>query len=168
MAGWSPCQTARGSQGLGACFVRRCGIRRPLRRAAVSPLSAQCASMRSQRRGRNRWGGNGPHRRHWGTIYPDDLNGLADLEADLLVTHEAPGYHPHGFEILDTLAQSLGVRASVHGHQHDRLDSSAKWESQGFRSYGVGLRGLSTLDRDGNLVVIRSGELDEARAGRMD
>ena len=51
---------------------------------------------------------------------------------------------------------------------HDRLDSSAKWRSQGFKSYGVGLRGLSTLDRYGKLTALRHGELDVARSGRMN
>jgi predicted phosphodiesterase len=108
----------------------------------------------------------GHHRKHWGTIYPDELDRLAELRADVLVTHEAPGYHPHGFEILDTLAQSLGVKVTVHGHHHDRLDSSARWEAQGFRSYGVGLRGITAIDAEGNATVVRPGELDDAREGR--
>jgi predicted phosphodiesterase len=108
----------------------------------------------------------GHHRKHWGTIYPDELDRLAELRADVLVTHEAPGDHPHGFEILDTLAQSLGVKVTVHGHHHDRLDSSARWEAQGFRSYGVGLRGITAIDAEGNATVVRPGELDDAREGR--
>lgn len=31
-------------------------------------------------------------------IFPDTYNRLADLEADVLVTHEAPGCHRHGFD----------------------------------------------------------------------
>jgi predicted phosphodiesterase len=113
----------------------------------------------------DRWEG-GHHRRHWGTIYPDELDQLATLQADVLVTHEAPGYHPNGFAILDTLAQALGVKVAVHGHQHDRLDSSARWDAQGFKSFGVGLRGITAIDIDGVATVIRPGELDEARNGR--
>ena len=114
----------------------------------------------------DRWRG-GVRRKHWSSIYPDDLDRLADLRADVLVTHEAPGYHRNGFAIFDALAQSMGVKVTVHGHHHDRLDSSQRWEQQGFRSYGVGLRGLTTIDREGNAAVIVAGELDEQRNHRQ-
>ncbi len=114
----------------------------------------------------DRWR-DGPHFRHWATIYPDALDRLADMRADMLVTHEAPGYHPAGFKLLDTLAQSMGVKATVHGHHHDRLDSSDRWAQQGFKSYGVGLRGITAVDADGNATVIVPGELDEQRAFRQ-
>ena len=110
----------------------------------------------------DRWRG-GTRRKHWSTIYPDDLDRLANLRAEVLITHEAPGYHRHGFGILDTLAQSLGVKATVHGHHHDRLDSSPHWEQQGFKSFGVGLRSITAIDREGNATVIVAGELDEHR-----
>ena len=111
----------------------------------------------------DRWGGKGPHRKHWGTIYPEDVDHLANLCADVLITHEAPGYHPNGFELLDVLAESMGAKVVVHGHQHDRLDSSIRWESQGFRSHGVGLRGITAIDVDGTAEVVVAGELDEQR-----
>ena len=113
----------------------------------------------------DRWEG-GHHRKHWGTIYPDEVDRLSDLRADVLVTHEAPGYHPRGFEILDTLAQMLGVKVTVHGHHHDRLNSSGRWEAQGFKSFGVGLRGITAIDAAGNATVFRPGELDDERASR--
>jgi predicted phosphodiesterase len=114
----------------------------------------------------DRWRG-GPHRKHAGTIYPDELDKLVTMRADILITHEAPGYHPNGFEILDTLAQALGVKVSVHGHHHDNIDSSALWERQGFKSFGVGLRGITSIDASGKAQVIVPGELDEARAHRQ-
>ena len=80
--------------------------------------------------------------KHWSSIYPDEVEQLGQQQADILITHEAPGYHEYGFLELDDLARRMGVRMSVHGHQHDSLDSSARWASQGFKSYGVGLRGL--------------------------
>jgi predicted phosphodiesterase len=111
----------------------------------------------------DRWQG-GHHFKHWGTIYPHELDTLAELEADVLVSHEAPGYHPNGFEILDVLAQSMGVKVSVHGHHHDALDSSTRWATQGFKSFGVGLRGITAIDAAGVAKVIVPGELDAQRA----
>lgn len=116
---------------------------------------------------RERWGGFGPPRKHWGTIYPEDVDLLADQSADILITHEAPAYHPNGFDLLDTLAQTMGVQTLVHGHHHDRLDSSARWAAQGFKSLGVGLRGITAIDEKGDAHVIVPGELDEARSFRQ-
>lgn len=114
----------------------------------------------------DRWKG-GPHRKHLGTIYPSDIDRLADMQADVLVCHEASGYHPNGFSILDTLAQSMGVKALVHGHQHDALPSRELWAGQGFASIGVGLRGVMgiVVNPTGGvrIEVVRKGELDDER-----
>lgn len=115
----------------------------------------------------DRWRG-GPARQHLGTIYPDEVDRLAELSADVLVTHEAPGYHPNGIALLDTLAQAMGVKIAVHGHQHDRLDSSIHWSQQGFNSFGVGLRGITAIDLAGHAQVIEPGELDERRAATRE
>lgn len=104
--------------------------------------------------------------RHWGSIYPEEVDALADIQADILITHEAPGYHRMGFALLDTLAQTMGATVLMHGHHHDRLDSSSCWAEQGFRSYGVGLRGITAIDRDGHAKVIVEGELDAERSQR--
>ncbi len=53
----------------------------------------------------DRWR-DGPSRRHWSTIHPETIDQLAALEADVLVTHEAPSCHPHGFEVIDDLARA--------------------------------------------------------------
>jgi predicted phosphodiesterase len=111
--------------------------------------------------------GSGPPTKHWGTIYPEDVDRLANLRADVLITHEAPRYHPNGFELLDILAQSMGAKVVVHGHHHDRLDSSYRWTQQGFKSYGVGLRGITAIDEEGSAKVIVPGELDEQRDFRQ-
>ena len=89
------------------------------------------------------------------------------MRVDVLILHEAPGYHPNGHVLLDTLAQSMGVKVVVHGHHHDSIDSSARWAAQGFKSYGVGLRGITAIDADGNAEVIVPGELDEQRNYRQ-
>lgn len=107
---------------------------------------------------KDRWRGVGPPRRHLSTIYPDDIAQLSSMRADVLVTHEAPGYHAFGFEVLDDLARAMCVRVVVHGHHHDALDSSERWAAQGFRSYGVGLRGLTAIDDHGLATVVRPGE----------
>ena len=54
-------------------------------------------------------------------IYPSDLAALSKLRADILVTHEAPSCHPHGFGALDELARSMRVVRTFHGHHHDDL-----------------------------------------------
>jgi predicted phosphodiesterase len=96
---------------------------------------------------------------HRSTIFPVDFENLQKQRADILVTHEAPSAHPHGFAAIDQLASRLGVSTSFHGHHHDRLDYSAERTRLGFDAFGVGLRGIT--DQDGR--VIRVGEVDAAR-----
>jgi len=100
----------------------------------------------------DRWEG-GHARKHFLTIYPEDVDRLNGLRADVLVTHEAPSYHPHGVALLDAMARATGARIVVHGHHHDSIDSSARWAAQGFRSYGVGLRGITAIDAEGNVEI---------------
>lgn len=151
--------------------TRLAGLGGVFRAAVWDPTSSSAPAFRSRAEHaratprRDRWKG-GPHRKHLGTIYPEDVDGLARLKADILVTHEAPGYHPRGCALIDTLAQVMGVRVVVHGHHHDRLDNSAMWDAQGFKSHGVGLRGITAIDIDGCAQVIVPGELDQLRARR--
>ncbi|WP_431264601.1 metallophosphoesterase family protein [Roseateles chitinivorans] len=113
---------------------------------------------------------DGPHFKHWGTIYPEDFERLKRQRADLLVTHEASGYHPYGFSILDELARALGVSLLAHGHLHDARwrfeDQSQMWRAQGFKSVGVGLRGITAVKGNGELEVVIPGELDETSEPR--
>ena len=99
-----------------------------------------------------RWQGS-VHLKHWSSIYPDEVEHLATQQADILITHEAPGYHVHGFAQLDDLARRMGVRMTVHGHQHDCIDSSARWAEQGFQSFGVGLREVMAHDAQAQVPV---------------
>ena len=61
----------------------------------------------------------------------------------------------------------MGVKVTVHGHHHDNLDSSDRWGQQGFKSFGVGLRGITAIDAGGNANVIVPGELDAQRNFRQ-
>ncbi len=114
----------------------------------------------------DRWRG-GPHRRHWSSIYPSVVAELPGQECDILVLHEAPGYHPHGVATLDELARAMGSKVVVHGHHHDNLDSAANWSAQGFMSFGVGLRGISAIDLRGKAEQIAPGEIDAERRVRF-
>jgi len=51
-------------------------------------------------------------------IWQEDYDHLAGQQADILVTHEAPGSHPAGKAVLDDLARAMGARLIVHGHHH--------------------------------------------------
>ncbi|MEJ8850818.1 metallophosphoesterase family protein [Variovorax rhizosphaerae] len=82
----------------------------------------------------------GISRRHRSTIFPSDFNALAGLDADILVTHEAPSAHRHGFRVVDELAISLGVELLVHGHHHESIDYLAEGKqdrTSSFRVFGV-------------------------------
>ena len=131
--------------------VRVAGLGGVFRGAVWYPKDAQKPKFRSREAHarvtprQDRWQGS-VHLKHWSSIYPDELEQLATQQADILITHEAPGYHEHGFKELDSLARRMGVRMTVHGHQHDNIDSSAQWDAQGFQSFGVGLRGVMVVD----------------------
>lgn len=81
-----------------------------------------------------------------GVIFPVDYERLQKQRADILVTHEAPSSHPHGFAI-DELASRMGVSKAIHGHHNDQLDYSAERTRLGFNAFGVGFRGI--IDQDG-------------------
>lgn len=100
--------------------------------------------------------------KHSSTIFPDDYDRLAGRRADILVTHEAPSCHPHGFKDIDALARKLGVQSTFHGHHHDSLDYRMWDDRLGFRAYGVGFCGIT--DITGRTVL--AGDFDEARRYR--
>jgi predicted phosphodiesterase len=64
----------------------------------------------------------GPPLRHWSTIWWEDYAALWEQSADILVCHEAPESHPHGFEAIGDLARALGVHTVFHGHHHENYD----------------------------------------------
>lgn len=111
----------------------------------------------------NRWR-DGLSLKHSSSIFPDEYDRLSQLHADVLVTHEAPSVHPHGFDALDELAQAMNVNSTFHGHHHDNLDYSRHWAQLGHKAYGVGFCGITALDG----TVIRAGDFDTVRKTRGD
>lgn len=88
-------------------------------------------------------------------IFPEDFEALQSQRADVLVTHEAPSCHHHGFAVIDELAFAIGASLIVHGHHHTDYQSSVA----GGRTQvvGVGLAGVVSLSRDLEVVQIRAG-----------
>lgn len=84
----------------------------------------------------NQWRGGLP-RRVRGAIWPEDHDTLAEQRADVLVTHEAPGCHPYGFNALSALARLMGCTDLVHGHLHEQYSATL---DTGLRVHGIGLR----------------------------
>lgn len=71
-----------------------------------------------QANGRNAWRDGLPLGLR-ATIFPEDYDHLADMQCDVLVTHEAPSCHRYGFREIDLLAEVMGARLIVHGHHHE-------------------------------------------------
>lgn len=101
-------------------------------------------------------------RKHASTIFYDDWLTLYGQQADILVTHEAPDCHPHGFRAITGLAQSMRVKFTFHGHHHDSLNYRDHGDRLGFQAHGVGFMGIS--DQYGGRL--RIGEFDAAREYR--
>jgi predicted phosphodiesterase len=66
-----------------------------------------------------RWWRGGLPLWHRDSIFPDDVYRLAQQRFDILVTHEAPSCHRHGFTVIDDLAAAGHASLIVHGHHHD-------------------------------------------------
>jgi hypothetical protein len=81
----------------------------------------------------NLWRGGLPMR-HRSTIFPSDVERLCNENADILITHEAPGEHKHGNVVLSDLARKLGVKAAFHGHHHE----SIRYPDGVWRGVGLG------------------------------
>jgi len=73
------------------------------------------------------------------SIFPADYDALLRQHpADILVTHEAPGMHPHGFAAVSELGALLDARIGVHGHHHESITYPVG--ADGVRWYGVDMR----------------------------
>lgn len=84
--------------------------------------------------GSKSWRGGLPLR-HRSSIFMEDFNALAGMEADVLVSHEAPSSHKYGYKEIDDLAEIMGVKVIVHGHIHQRYDATLP---NGIRVIGLG------------------------------
>ncbi len=84
-----------------------------------------------------RWRGGLP-RDMRDAIFPEDMAALAKLRADVLVTHEAPTTHRHGFVGIDGAARLCRARLVVHGHHHESYVSAL--------SDGTPVRGLARAE----------------------
>ncbi len=67
-------------------------------------------------------------------IWPEEWAQLKKLKADILVTHEAPKSHKHGFIAIDQLAEAMGVKQVFHGHLHEHYRTEIR---QGIEVVGV-------------------------------
>ncbi len=75
---------------------------------------------------------------HRDTIFPEDFARLGQERFDVLVSHEAPSSHEHGFAAIDALACAARARGVVHGHHHRSYDAVLP--------NGVAVRGLALAE----------------------
>ncbi|MGM0646292.1 MAG: metallophosphoesterase family protein [Thermodesulfobacteriota bacterium] len=93
-------------------------------------------------------------RRHWASIFPEDIpDGFAGQQVDILLTHEVPGTHHHGFPEIDQLAQHSGAALVLHGHLHEDYQAPL---AGGGRVYGLGKQQIFifTAGMWGNLLAL--------------
>lgn len=75
-------------------------------------------------------------------IWHDEWAELKKLKADILVTHEAPKSHRHGFVAVDQLAEAMGVSKVFHGHLHEHYSAKIR---KGIQVFGVGDASVADL-----------------------
>jgi predicted phosphodiesterase len=95
-----------------------------------------------------------PNHRHLGislkykaAIWYDEFETLKKQKADILVTHEAPGSHRHGFEVIGDLAAAMEVKHIFHGHLHENYAGIVK---NNIKVCGVADRAV--VDLEGNAL----------------
>lgn len=106
-------------------------VRRKVWDAGITPEQWVAAAGKG-----NLWRG-GMSLRHRASIFPSDLENLAVQQADILITHEAPDLHPHGFAGFTSLAERMGVTRAFHGHHHQDIS-----DYPGGTWVGVGEHGI--------------------------
>jgi len=134
--------------GLGGIFRTKIwDPRQPIEEAAFPSGDAMRRTMKREERWRD-----GISRKHRSSIFPHDYQHLLRSgPADILVTHEAPAAHPHGWRAIDELAETLGVQLVVHGHHHRDIDYVAEGlmtAAGPFRAFGVDMGSHLAWPRD--------------------
>lgn len=134
--------------GLGGIFRSKIwDPRQPVERAPFISAGMLRRSVRHE----ERWRG-GIALRHRSSIFPADyLQLLQSQPADILVTHEAPVAHPHGWQAIDELAETLGVQLVVHGHHHQNINYTEEGlmpAAAPFRAFGVDMGSHLAWPRD--------------------
>ena len=71
---------------------------------------------------------------------------LEQQQADILICHEAPKPHPSGFEVINQLAEKMGVKKIFHGHHHENFDYSPLANRTSLKIFNIGFRSLATID----------------------
>jgi predicted phosphodiesterase len=134
--------------GLGGIFRSKIwDPRQPIEEAAFQSSDAMRRTMKREERWRD-----GISRKHRSSIFPADYQQLLQSgHSDILVTHEAPAAHPHGWQAIDELAETLGVQLVVHGHHHQNIDYLAEGLTTAeapFRAFGVDMGSHLAWPRD--------------------
>jgi predicted phosphodiesterase len=75
---------------------------------------------------------------HRDSIFPEDFDALAQRRFDVLISHEAPTSHRHGFAAIDGLAEAAQARLIVHGHHHQSYTARL--------ANGIQVRGLAVAE----------------------
>lgn len=130
--------------GLGGVFKGR--IWYPKSDAAAPPLHHSRADHLKRLARTTHWRGGLPLRLR-DAIYPEDVDALASVRADVLVAHEAPSCHHNGFVGVDSAAHACAARLVVHGHHHHAYD--------GVIPSGARVRGLGRAE----VFRLRRGDL---------
>jgi predicted phosphodiesterase len=75
---------------------------------------------------------------HRDSIFPEDFACLAQQRFDVLISHEAPSSHRHGFAAIDRLAEAGAAQLIVHGHHHESYTTRL--------ANGIEVRGLAVAE----------------------
>lgn len=104
---------------------------------------------------------NGIPLRHRSTIFPSDVEMLESQSADILLTHEAPKPHPYGFQVINQLAEKMGVKKIFHGHHHE----NHRYEKNLFpyQITNVGYHSLADLEGNYLLETIDDRHIDKKK-----
>jgi len=75
-------------------------------------------------------------------IWHDEVEALKSLKADILVSHEAPRSHRHGFSVIGELAEAMGAKMVFHGHLHENYTCTIR---KGIKVIGVADKTVANL-----------------------